>query len=589
MCRRNGPRRQPLTVQLAMAAYGAYQSRRTRQIEEGHQTSTKAIEPQYSGPTSEPKYIPEQTLSEAFRGLELQEKGIPPPTYEDVMVNRAELPVPSTPHPAVRSFDKHIDALDDVVSDSESEFEGEVRPAGVKRGDSWKLAKREWKARKAARREEKRMVKAELKAVWRDEKAAWREERRGRARSRGSKLEKILESPYAEVKRTDLDFVARQIDELLKSTTVIVDDSRNVQLLADAFIDTTNLDAFLCGSNLFSRGGDFNKHSAAKTDELRQTSARLHCLYGVPIDETVPSRSSFHMYRENLNLAPSSCTRLQSKPYLTHTFARSKVYDLRQYTEHTLWGPFKDDGSQHVDWEKVESIMVVLGFNLRKFSERPERRFPMIWDEPWVGASPNSYVSQPMSQPTADSPPDDFSMASNSIPSSPSPSLDSQDPYGVTGTWMRVVCFLDYNDLYAFNFSLPILPSEPREPIATEEGMIRVLESWQVTGIEPASNSNPDDVDVDGEATDWSDFKGERLPVVHFQGTSRSLHASWDPNANSKIRERGTERWRSEGIQVGGLRSARGVLGNWFDKDYDMHGPAGPTAFWKESDDLEEE
>ena len=35
---------------------------------------------------------------------------------------------------------------------------------------------------------------------------------------------------------------------------------------------------------------------------------------------------------------------------------------------------------------------------------------------------------------------------------------------------------------------------------------------------------------------DWSQFKGTRLPVVHFQGTSRSLHASWDPNANSKIR-----------------------------------------------------
>jgi hypothetical protein len=26
------------------------------------------------------------------------------------------------------------------------------------------------------------------------------------------------------------------------------------------------------------------------------------------------------------------------------------------------------------------------------------------------------------------------------------------------------------------------------------------------------------------------------LPIVHFAGTSKSLHASWDPNANSKIR-----------------------------------------------------
>jgi hypothetical protein len=60
----------------------------------------------------------------------------------------------------------------------------------------------------------------------------------------------------------------------------------------------------------------------------------------------------------------------------------------------------------------------------------------------------------------------------------------------------------------------------------------------------------------------------------------------------------GQERWRSEGIQVGGVRSARGVFGNWFDRydprpaisvsvvsnlcrDYDEHGPAGPTSFWK--------
>jgi len=97
---------------------------------------------------------------------------------------------------------------------------------------------------------------------------------------------------------------------------------------------------------------------------------------------------------------------------------------------------------------------------------------------------------------------------------------------------------------------------------------------------------------------------GQSLPVVHFKGTSRSMHQSWDPNANSNIRGsvrltpegevrwttfsiyHGEERWRSEGIQVGGIRSARGVLGNWFDKDYDIHGPAGPTAFWKFSDEI---
>ena len=39
-------------------------------------------------------------------------------------------------------------------------------------------------------------------------------------------------------------------------------------------------------------------------------------------------------------------------------------------------------------------------------------------------------------------------------------------------------------------------------------------------------------------------------------------------------------------MQIGGPRSARGILGNWFDKDYDAAGPAGPTCFWKVSDDV---
>jgi hypothetical protein len=46
----------------------------------------------------------------------------------------------------------------------------------------------------------------------------------------------------------------------------------------------------------------------------------------------------------------------------------------------------------------------------------------------------------------------------------------------------------------------------------------------------------------------------------------------------------GEERWRSESVQVGGVRSTRGVLGNWFDAEFSEHGPVGPTAFWKLSD-----
>ena len=61
---------------------------------------------------------------------------------------------------------------------------------------------------------------------------------------------------------------------------------------------------------------------------------------------------------------------------------------------------------------------------------------------------------------------------------------------------------------------------------------------------------------------------------------SRVYYAQWLTLSKGSVRQtpegeirwtvfsifHGEERWRSEGIQVGGIRSARGVLGNWFDK-----------------------
>ncbi|KAK4617535.1 hypothetical protein CLAFUR4_12648 [Fulvia fulva] len=428
------------------------------------------------------------------------------------------------------------------------------------------------------------------------------------------KMEKVLDSEDREVKRQHLGFVCEEADRLVETanTTQSMEDgedgegSRNVELLREKFADTDNVDAFLCASSLFARAGS-DDQEPADTLELRQASAKLHCLYGVPID-VLPSRSFFSIMRNDAGIirtptaGPSAAalsTRSQARPLLTHTFARSKVYDLREYTEHTLWGPFMNDGRQRVDWEKVEAVMIVLGFNLRKFTDRSEGRFPMVWKDTWSGASPNSYKSLPRMAGAVKEPDDEmYKIRELAL------ALDAQDPYGVSGSWMRVVCFLDYNDLYAFNFSERIPDEQPRDAIDTEEAIRLIRIKLQVTKIDPPGAGEEDD---EGDGLDWSNFTGERLPVVHFRGTSRSLHASWDPNANSRIRGtvrqtpegeirwttfsifHGEERWRSEGIQVGGLRSARGVLGNWFDKDYDLHGPAGPTAFWKETDELEEE
>ncbi|KAK5121735.1 hypothetical protein LTR85_004610 [Meristemomyces frigidus] len=425
------------------------------------------------------------------------------------------------------------------------------------------------------------------------------------------KLEKILEGEGRDSKSEHLQFVAERINRMIDTASTDHEASRNLQMLSDYFNDTSNIDAFLCASSLFERAGSEHQRPAS-TPALRQASAKMHCLYGVPIDP-IPTRSSFSRERPSPRLSPSANTRLQTRPLQTHTYARSKVYDLRQYNDGTLWGPFTNDGSQRVDWEKVEAIMIVLGFNLNKFSERSDGRWPRVWHKPFVGATPGSYLSD---APTVASPVKDEATPANDPAMlrirELALSLDAHDPYGVSGTWMRVVCFLDYNDLYAFNFSQRIPEGDLREPIDTEEGIIDLKEALQVTKIEPPGSGDEDEYAEDGDESggdgmDWSGFVGERLPVVHFRGNSRSLHASWDPNANSRIRGtvrqtpegeirwttfsifHGEERWRSEGIQVGGLRSARGVLGNWFDKDYDIHGPAGPTAFWKITDELEDD
>ncbi|EON97395.1 putative f-box domain-containing protein [Phaeoacremonium minimum UCRPA7] len=255
-----------------------------------------------------------------------------------------------------------------------------------------------------------------------------------------------------------------------------------------------------------------------------------------------------------------------------YPFACSKVYDIREYTDNTKWGPFMDDDTDRVDWEKVEAIMIVLRANIQNKGLDNFPIFTNFWNTPFPGTWPNSYIPMPLNREITP--------------------LETGDPYDVSGTWLRVVCFLDYNDFFNYNFpGSDHLPSSvPRHALDVGEATRLILMKIHVTKIEAPG---PED--------------GQELPVVHFEGFSRSLDGSWDENANSDLRGEvniygscrltregevrwttwsifsGQERWRSESVQLGGLRSSK-VVGNWFDKDYDPSGPCGPTAFWKISD-----
>ncbi|KAF2083455.1 hypothetical protein K490DRAFT_51613 [Saccharata proteae CBS 121410] len=393
-------------------------------------------------------------------------------------------------------------------------------------------------------------------------------------------LKGLLQSSAVEEKRSKFDAIASAIFELLATSDPGLEYSRNIDFLNDLIdikgrlgvnrpgtsskTSQENADMLLCGSSLFKEAGSPSAHTPYNYPNQRQMSAKLHVYHGVHAEPC-----SFE-------------AQLDGRPPI-HCYARSRVYDLRRYTEHSLWGPFIDDGSQRVDWEKLESIMIVLCFNMDKFGRRisrSEELAKLAWHEPFAGAMQNSYKNKPL---TTQDENGEWMM----IPLT----LEQRDPYGITGTWRRVVCFLDYNDLYFFNFeSENPLPGNDRPPNSTAEAIRFITMRLRVKKIEPPGEDD-----------------GQAQPVVYFTGTSHSMHASWDPNANSKIRGtvrlspegevrwtsfsifHGEERWRSEGIQVGGMRSSRGVLGTWFDKDYDPNGPAGPTAFWKVSDDVAED
>ncbi|KAF4555550.1 Hypothetical protein D9617_2g055110 [Elsinoe fawcettii] len=492
------------------------------------------------------------------------------------------------------------------------------------------------------------------------------------------RLQKTLSSSSLSAKQSALSTSVSAILPLFSQPS-----ARNTAFLTKHFASQANIDAFLARSSLYIHAGT-STQTAAPTREERQLSARLHVLYGIPVDHASPGcpfrhppartntaglgvRSPYHIlyprHQAALLNGDADAGAEEQGHYLrssvrvpANNIARAKVYDLREYTTASLWGPFKGDGSQEVDWEKMESVMVLLGYNLKMFAERT-RGLGGLWYGAWEGVSPGSFMEPDWGKGEEGVTGISRLAARGEIlglhegerewrseeereTERRQKELDEKDPYGISGTWMRVVCFLDYNDLYAFNFTRPRERQDDRG-IDTREAIRLIKLKLKVTKVE-YENDRGDDSDSSSDYTSdperiearYAPMSGatptspppidtpmrnnpapkrraphpfSHYPKVTFVGTSRSLHASWDPNANSRIRGtvrmtphgdvrwttwsifHGEERWRSEGIQVGGPKSARGVLGNWFDKDFEAHGPAGPTAFWKVSNHVIED
>lgn len=100
--------------------------------------------------------------------------------------------------------------------------------------------------------------------------------------------------------------------------------------------------------------------------------------------------------------------------------SRCFVYDLRKYSEATLWGPFcaaLNPEEITVNWTHVEHIVNVVGMKLRELLPVARK----IFKPPFYGLRATRAYS--------------------------APSSFKRQPYdwaGVTGVWRRMVCFMDY-------------------------------------------------------------------------------------------------------------------------------------------------
>ena len=99
----------------------------------------------------------------------------------------------------------------------------------------------------------------------------------------------------------------------------------------------------------------------------------------------------------------------------------------------------------------------------------------------------------------------------------------------------------DFHDLFDFNFRRDDPPpSQPRPYLDDTQAIRLIVMEIRVTHTE---EPGPDD--------------GQDLPVVHFVGTSRSMHTHWDPNADSNLRgnvrltKEGEVRWQTISVYNG--------------------------------------
>ncbi|KAH9938773.1 uncharacterized protein BXZ73DRAFT_44464 [Epithele typhae] len=148
---------------------------------------------------------------------------------------------------------------------------------------------------------------------------------------------------------------------------------------------------------------------------------------------------------------------------------------------------------------------------------------------------------------------------------------------GVTGIWKRCVCWMDYRHLICM--SHPYQRSGEFEDPRLQEAVRIITMRLRVKSYSPADN--PDfahlpNIHVEGETL--GSLPG---PPRQMEGTvSVIADGSVRWQLYSSVEGARSYEWVSEGVQLGGVASAMGVLGMWTGAQHERMDPLGECPVW---------
>ncbi|TBU44823.1 hypothetical protein BD309DRAFT_891729 [Dichomitus squalens] len=219
------------------------------------------------------------------------------------------------------------------------------------------------------------------------------------------------------------------------------------------------------------------------------------------------------------------------------------------------------------DWAYLAGVRVVVEANLRESFQAQDLRGLFSLDGLRSASAPYDW--------TAYRPPSPVESKDGKGKGRDYGEVEGWDWAGVTGVWKRCVCWMDYRDLILHNLSGEFEDPHLQEAVRIISMRLRI-KSYSKSEVREYAHLPT--IHVVGETTGAS-----------LHGQPRRMRGTVSVIADGSVRwtlystvEGGDmDEWVSEGIQVGGVASAMGVLGMWTGAQHERMDPLGPCWAWK--------